>query len=177
MRWRSMVTWGVLLLSLVLAPGALAQSRRGGVNRRPARPEKPSKAVKTPIDEFERMSPEERQKALQRLPPPQRKQLEERLKKFNQLPAEQQQTLKNMYSRLNQLPPERQEVVRKSINKFSQEPADRQQSMREELRSMSAMPDEERQARLASPEFRSKFNGKEQEIVRDMADLLPPGSE
>jgi Arc/MetJ-type ribon-helix-helix transcriptional regulator len=82
-----------------------------------------------------------------------------------------------MYSRLNQLPPARQEVVRKSINKFSQEPADRQQAMREELRGLGALPEPARQARLSSPEFRSKFSGKEQEIVRDMADLLPPGSE
>jgi hypothetical protein len=137
----------------------------------------PAKAANTPIDEFERISPEERQKGPQRLPSAQRKQLEERLQKFNQLPAEQQQTLKNMYSRLNQLPPARQEVVRKSINKFSQEPGDRQQAMREELRGMAALPEQERQTRLASPEFRSKFSGKEQEIVRDMADLLPPGSE
>jgi len=28
---------------------------------------------------------------------------------------------------------------------------------------------------MASPEFRSKFSGKEQGIVRDMSELLPPG--
>ncbi len=177
MRARSILSVAALLLSLTLVPAAQAQGRRGGMNRRPPRPEKPApKPSKTPIDEFQKMSPEERQKALDRLPPHQRQQVEERLKNFNQLPPAQQQTLKNMYNRLNQLPPARQEVVRSAMNKFFQEPADRQQAMREELRGMAALPDQDRQARMASPEFQSKFSGKEREIVRDMSDLLPPGN-
>lgn len=165
-----------LVLSLMLVPGTSAQGRRGGgMKARASRPEKASKPTKTPIDDFEKMSPEERQKALDRLPPKQRQQVEERLKNFNQLPPGQQRTLKNMYNRLNQLPPARQEAVRGALNQFAQQPADRQQAMREELQGMAALPEDERQTRLASPEFRSKFNGKEQGIVRDMSDLLPPG--
>lgn len=176
MRARSILSVAALLLSLTLVPAVQAQGRRGGMNRRPPRPEKPAvRPSRTPIDEFQKMPPQERQKALDRLPPRQRQQVEERLKNFNQLPPAQQQTLKNMYNRLNQLPPARQEVVRGAMNKFFQEPTDRQQAMREELRGMAALPDQERQARLASSEFQSKFSGKEREIVREMSDLLPPG--
>ena len=167
-----------LLVSLAVAPSALAQ-RRGRVpppppprveNRAETRPE----PTKTPIDEFERMTPEERQKALDRLPPQQRKKLEERLKKFNQLPPEQQQVLKNMYNRLNQLPPERQTTVRQAINKFSKEPADRQRAMRDELRSLAALPPQDRESTLSSKDLKSRFSGKEQQIMRQMSDLLPP---
>lgn len=177
MFWRgSHLLIGALAASLAFAPQGRAQGRRMGANRpRQARPEKPPKPVKTPIDEFQRMSPEEQRRALDRLPPQQREKLQERLQQFNQLPAEQQRTLKNMYARLNQLPPGRQEVVRKSINKFLQEPADRQQAMREEMRGMAAMPATDREAHLQSPDFRQKFNKKEQEIIRDMSDLLPNG--
>jgi len=135
--------------------------------------EKPPKNVKTPIDEFMRMSPEERQKALNRLPPDQRRRLQERLQRFNQLPPGQQQTLRNMYDRLNQLPPQRQ-AVRRSMNQFSEQPQDRRQAMRQELRSMAPLEPEDREARMASPEFREKFSEKEQGIIRDMSSLLPP---
>src|SRR5450755_1512223 len=161
---RFLVSVAALVLSLTLVPGVSAQGRRGGgMKTRAPRPEKASKPAKTPIDDFEKMSPEERQKALDRLPPKQRQQVEERLKNFKELPPGQQQTLKNMYNRLNQLPPARQEVVRGALNQFAQQPADRQQAMRQELRGMAGLPEDERQTRLASPEFRSKFNGHEQE--------------
>ena len=175
-RWSNMAS-AVLMVSLASSPVISAPGRQGGP--KPSKPHaekppKPPKNVKTPIDEFMRMSPGERQKALNRLPPEQRRRLQERIEKFNQLPASQQQTLRNMYDRLNQLPAERQQVVRKSLNQFSQQPQDRRQAMRQELKSMAPLGAQDREARMASPEFREKFSEKEQGIVRDMSDLLPP---
>jgi hypothetical protein len=46
--------------------------------------------------------------------------------------------------------------------------------MRQELKGLAPLPAEDRQARLASPEFREKFSEKEQGIIRDMSDVLPP---
>ena len=164
-------------LWMSLASPAVSQGRRGGMARtRPTNPPRGAQAgqgARTPIEEFETMSPEQRQKALNRLPPEQRQKLQERLDRFNELPPERQQALKNLYNRLHALPSERQDAVRKSINKFSQQPPERQQAIREELRSMSGMSTEQRKAQVSSPEFRQKFNKKEQEIVRDMAEVLP----
>ncbi len=157
----SIVVSAVLTVWLLTSAAGLAEGRQGPKN------------VKTPIDEFMRMSPAERQKALNRLPPEQRKKLQERLERFNQLPRGQQQTLRNMYDRLNQLPPERQQAVRKSLNQFSQQPADRRQAMRQELRSMAPLEAQDREVRMASPEFRERFSEKEQGIIRDMSGLLP----
>src|SRR6266700_3733102 len=106
--WSS-VAFAVLMLCLGSCLAGPAQSWQGGAKR-----PKAAKNVRTPIDEFMRMSPEERQKALDRLPPQKRRRLRERLERFNQLPQRQQHTLRNMYGRLNQLPPDRQQVVRKS---------------------------------------------------------------
>jgi hypothetical protein len=174
MRWRwSILTLCALACGMVFESSARAQGRRGAISRPPssARPSKGS--TQTPIEEFETMPPAEQQKALNRLPPEQRQKLRERLQKFNQLPPEQQQALKNLYNRLHQLPPERQTAVRKSINKLSQQPPERQQAIRQDLRSMASMSPEERQAHMSTPEFRGRFNKKEQEIVRDMAEVLP----
>lgn len=172
---RPAIITAALIFGLMFPASVLAQGKHGG-GAHPPPPAHAEPVEKTPIDDFERMSPEEQQKALDQLPPQQRKKVEERLKKFNQLPPEQRQALKNMYNRLNQLPPERQAKVREAINKFTEQPPARQQAIRDELRSMAALPKPERQARLSSPEFKSKFNGKEQQIVRHMSDLLPPGT-
>jgi phage-related protein len=157
------LSWPIVVSTVltVCLFASLAQARPGPKN------------AKTPIDEFMRMSPAEQQKALNRLPPEQRRKLEERLERFNQLPRGQQQTLRNMYDRLNQLPPERQQAVRKSLNQFSQQPPERRQAMRQELRSMAGLEAQDREARMASVEFREKFSEKEQRIVRDMSGLLP----
>jgi hypothetical protein len=160
------VACAVLVLFLAPGPPAFAQSRRGGP--------RPGRSVNTPIDEFMRMSPAERQKALDRLPPEQRRRIQDRLRRFNALPEERQQELKSMYNRLNQLPAPQQQAVRRSLNQFSQQPADRKQAIRQELKSMAPLSAEERQTRLESPKFREEFNDKEQGIVRDMSQLLPP---
>ena len=141
---------------------------------RPTGPSRPQgRGAKTPIEEFETMSPAERRKALDRLPPADRQRLQERLDRFNQLPPERQQALKNLYNRLHQLPPERQNAVRQSINRFSQIAPERQQAIRGELTNMANMSPEERKKHVSTPEFRQNFNKKEQEIVRDMSEVLP----
>jgi hypothetical protein len=165
----SSVAFAVLMLCLGSCLAAPAQSWQGGAKR-----PKAAKNVRTPIDEFMRMSPEERQKALDRLPPQKRRRLQDRLERFNQLPQQQQQTLRAMYGRLNQLPPERQQVIRKSLNQFSQQSQERRQAMRRELRGMAPLDAGDREARMSSPEFQGKFSEKERGIIRDMSELLPP---
>lgn len=172
------------LLGGLAPPAALAQRRGGGMNR--ARPqnlpphnaagrsvEKGGAGARTPIEEFETMSPAEQQKALNRLSPEQRQRLQQRLDRFNQLPPERQRALTGLYNRLHQLPPQRQDAVRKSINNLSNQSPERQEAIRQELRSMASMTPTERQAHVSTPEFRGKFNKKEQEIVRDMSEVLP----
>jgi len=175
MRWRNSILAVIAAAAaLTLVPPGLAQGKRGGMNRAPRAGDPGGKrGPQTPIDEFETMSPEQRQKALNRLPPAQRDKLQKRLQKFNALPSEQQQSLKNLYNRLHQLPPERQESVREAVSRFSEQSPQRQQAMREELQNMTNLSGEERQGRMDRSEFRKRFNRKEQGIVRDMAPLLP----
>ena len=156
----------VVAMALLASPAALARRPPGTRSERGA-------GLKTPIDEFELMSPEQQQRALERLPPAQRLKLQERLQRFNRLPSEQRQTLRNLYNRLHELPASQQESVRRAINRFSEQAPERQQAMRDELRSLSALPEQDREARMASREFRNSFSRREQGIVRDMLPVLP----
>ncbi len=175
MRCRSSIpALAAVALCLTLGAPARPQGRRGGGMSRPAAPQRQlGRGAKTPIEEFETMSPAERRKALDHLPPADRQRLQERLDRFNQLPPERQQALKNLYNRLHQLPPERQNAVRQSINKFAQMAPERQQAIRGELTNLANMSPEDRKKHVSTPEFRQKFNKKEQEIVRDMSEVLP----
>lgn len=172
-RWRGSIPALIIVLALTIHSPGFAQGRRGGTNR-PSSHAAPEQAPQTPIDEFETMSPEEQQKALDRLPPDQREKVRRQLEQFKALPAEQQRTLRNLYTRLHQLAPERQDSVRRAVARFAQQPSERRQAIRDEFRNLANLGDSERQARMASPEFRAMFNRKEQGIIRDMAPLLPP---
>ena len=157
----------VLFLGLALALGLSAAPQN-----RALRPDRLARGAATPIDEFETLSPEEQRKLLQRLPAGQRQRLEERIRRFNELPPGQQQALRNLYNRLHRLPPERQDTVRAAINRFMRQPLDRRQAMRQQLRALAPLSRADREALFRSPEFRARFNFREQGIVHDMADLF-----
>jgi len=76
------------VLATALAMGAFAPRASAARPPKPPKSEQPksSDARETPIDDFMRMSPEEQQKALNRLPADRRKKVAEQLKRFNALP-------------------------------------------------------------------------------------------
>lgn len=191
---RQNTIFAISLLAAGLATSsspALAQSRRGMPTGRPpaarpparppAHPPPSAKAPRqdqngpahAPIEEFARMSPEERQKALAKLPPERAEKLQKQLNDYNKMNPEQQAAAREQLDAFRNLPPARQEKLRKVFSKFSGEPAERQQEMRQELNQLRELPEADRRARLNSPEFKRRFNNNERKIVREMTDLLP----
>ena len=163
----------VLGLALIATPPATAQGRRaGGAHRPPARSEEP-KPEETPIDEFQKMSPEQREKSLAKLPPDRAAKIRKQLDVLDKMTPEQRAAVREQLALFRQLPPEKQQALRKAFDTFSKEPADRQQAMRAELNQLRAMPQGDRQARIASPEVKSRFNKREQKILAEMSSLLP----
>jgi Protein of unknown function (DUF3106) len=163
------------LLCLFLTWPAFSRPQKGGghpMGRQRQGPLARESRARTPIEEFERMPPEEQHRALARLPADQRKRMEERLRKFNELPPEQRQALNNLYSRLHELPPRQQESVHDAIDRFSKLPMDRQQAIRDRLRALAPLSEQDRKAQLKGEDFRRGFSRKEQGIVRDMLPLL-----
>lgn len=163
----------------ILTPTALGQGRRGismGRNPATARPErlpKTPKSTRTPLDEFQRMSPQERQKALDKLPADRAEKLRKQLQEYSKLTPEQQAVAKEQLQMFHNLPPERQQAMRKVFNQFLRQPSDRQQAMRQELNQLRDMPEADRQARLASPDLKSRFSKNEHKMLEEMSGLLP----
>lgn len=155
-------------------PSAFAQTRRGGTVGRGRVPHSES-APRSKSDEqaalerFQQMSPEERTEALAKLPKDRRQKLQKQLERYDQLSPAQREQL----NQFNHLPPERQNAFRKAFQKYQKSPPERQQVMRDELTRLRSMAEEDRAARLASPDFKSRYSKGEQQILSDLAVALP----
>jgi hypothetical protein len=99
------------------------------------------------------MTPEQREKALARLPPERRAQIEQRLNRLAQLPPEQRAELQQRYQAFQSLPRDRQDAVRL------------------ELQSLRALPPRLRQRRLSSPGFQREYSPDEQRLLRESLGL------
>ena len=173
---------GKSLIRLILVVAALllplpkevhAQSRRAMSQGRkpPPRPEKALRSAKqTPIEQFKRMTPVERQQELAKLPVDRRDKLQRQLEHYDQMTPAQKERL----DWFNQLPPGRQKDFRNAFERFKSQPQDRRQAMRQELQHLKNLPEEDRQSRLASPDFHSRYSKDEQHILTDMAGSLQP---
>jgi uncharacterized protein DUF3106 len=171
MHLRSSILLSLTLFGVVLVPSLSAQGHHVAPPRVP--PARSQTPARSPLEEFERMSPEQQRQALEKLPPERRQKAEERLRKLRNLPPTQRSNLLEQYGRFQELSPERQDAVRAAWKQFAGQPLRRRHAIRKELRSLADLPLAERQSRLGSPEFRSSFKPSEQQIIKDMTDVLP----
>lgn len=155
---------GIAVAAFSIASPSFAQRGRGKGIRVP-----PISRHEAHLEVFERMSPEQRQQAMASLPPERRKKLQKQLDVYDHLSPAQ----KGQLDWFNHLPPDRQEAFRKVYKNFLNEPPGRQQILRDEMSRLSSLPKAERKARLSSPEVRSNFNKREQQILEQMSEALP----
>jgi Protein of unknown function (DUF3106) len=101
------------------------------------------------LERLAQMTPEQRQKALARLPPERRERVEQQL------------------NRLDQLPPDQKAQVLERYDAFQGLPRDRQAAVRAELQALRKMAFARRRARLNSPEFEQTFSPEEQRLLRE----------
>jgi hypothetical protein len=150
-------------------PSAPKAPRIGASPVRPA-----AKGLGAPVVErLVNMDPEQRRKALQKLPPERRKQMEERLREYNGLTPEQRSKLQFQYRTFKGLSPEQQAHLRRLYQRFNNFPSERQGSLREEVQKMQTLSDAERRARMNSDEFRNRYNQREQALLAELAKVVP----
>ena len=101
------------------------------------------------IERLENMKPEEREKALSRLPPPRRAQVERRL---------------NQYERLT---PEQREQAKQRLEQFQSLPMERRAAVRRELQILRLMNTEDRKQRLSDPKFQERYSAQELQLLKD----------
>ncbi len=158
-------------LSLAQSPGAAIRAakkaaKKGGLKQNPQR--------LAMVERLSRMTPGERERALNSLPPERRKAVERRLEAYQNMTPAERQRMGNQLGQLQDLPPERQQEVRKLYKRFQQMPPERQPLVQQELKSLRGMTPEERQARMNSDEFRSKYNKPEQRFLGELSKALDP---
>ena len=172
--------------ALLCAAGAFAQpgsrpgfkSGRGMKAGRPPGARRPHRANPggrlgigpTAIDRWNRMSPEEQQKALDRLPPEQRRRVQQRIDAFNSLPPEERQRLRERYQRFANLPPEKQDMVRQDMRQIQQLAPDRRRAVVREFQQLRNLPEADRRVRMTGDEFRGRFSSEEQRILENLAE-------
>lgn len=158
-----------VILILFLAGSAMAQGRRKPIPR-------PGPRGGAVVERLNRMTPEERQRALDRLPSDRRARVEERLNRLNSMPPAARERLRRQYDEFQKLPPEKQEAARRAFRDLNQIPENRRPVVRREIMRNRNLTPEKRAARFESEAFRSQFNDGEQKVVRDLADVTPQSS-
>ncbi len=175
---------GALLLLLAAAPIAFAQKEAAKPGRPPAAQSRGSAlAPKAPQNISDpgasvalrllQMSPEQRERALEKFPPERQAQIRQGLARLDNLPPQQKQRRIRLYQMLVALPPEKQLLARRQIQAFNRLPPERKRVAAPELRKLDRMPESERQERLASDEFKNKFTPAEREMLAVISQYLP----
>jgi hypothetical protein len=124
------------------------------------------------IDRWNRMSPEERERELAKLPPARARLIRQRIARYNQMRPEDRKALRDRYETFSHLPPDKQQIVRDRLREFHQLPHDRQPPVHREVEHLRSLPEAQRQARMNGDEFRAQFSPQEQQIIRDLTTYL-----
>jgi hypothetical protein len=162
--WHLRFAFTVLLAAVAVAP----------LRCQPA-PDKPSgqDLLENSIDRWNRMSPEERERELAKLPPARARLIRQRIRRYNQMNPDEQQALRERYQTFSQLPPAKQQIIRERLREFRLLPVARLPIVHGEVEQLRLLPEVQRQAFLNSEEFRTKYSPKEQQIIRDLSTFLP----
>ena len=128
----------------------------------------------TVVQQLMRMTPEERERALEKLPPQRQALIRERLEKFDSLPKAEQERRLRLGEIFANLPPERQDLVRHQIQAFNQLPDDRRRLVGAAFQRLRRLPEGQRRGLLASERFRNRFSPAEQQMIADLSENLPP---
>lgn len=128
----------------------------------------------TVVQQLMRMTPEQRERALEKFPPQRQALIRERLQKFDSLPKAEQERRLRLGEIFASLPPERQDLVRREIQAFNQLPDDRRRLVSAAFQRLRRLPESQRRELLGSERFRNRFSPPEQQMIADLSENLPP---
>jgi hypothetical protein len=158
------------LAGFFTAAPAMGQKQGGGDN-----PQTGANAGDPALERFSRMTPEQRQKALEKLPPERRQEILRKFQDFQTLPLTDKRRVAEQLERLRSLPPRQQNQVRRALRQLQALPDDRRILVHKEMEHLSVMAETDRRARMNSEEFRNLYSPAEQQMMVNLATLLPEG--
>ena len=144
---------------------------KGGVPKAAPIPKGAARIVNpSPATRLFRMSPEEREHALEKLPPQQAANARKDLQWFDSLPKEQQENQLRRLDRFAQLTQEQRAAVRGMIVEANHLPPARAAAVKQALYRLQQMTDQQRENTLQRPAFQDRFSPEELRIIRGLAD-------
>lgn len=141
--------------------------RRAAPGRRLANP-------LNPAQRFLQMTPEERERLMERANPQQRARMRAALARYNSLSPFARERLFRQYQVLKGLPLEQQALISRQFRAFNQLPPERRWPVGQELLRLHRMPPDKRAARLESAGFAARYSPAERQILTDLSLNLPP---
>jgi hypothetical protein len=125
----------------------------------------------SPAARLFRMSPEDREKAIAKLPNEQRREeLRKQLEWFDGLPKEAQEVQLRRLDRFEQLTPERKAEVGGLVFELNHLPPARAGAVRQALYRLQTMNDPQREKALRDPNFQARYSPQELRIINGLAD-------
>jgi len=126
------------------------------------------------LEKLRRMAPEERERALQDMPPARRRMMEQRLDRWNRMAPARKQRLQGSFENFRQMKPEQQENLRNLARKFNETmPAEKRMDGRRALSQLRRLDPEDRKKFLESPRMKDRFSDSERELLAEMAQSMP----
>jgi hypothetical protein len=128
----------------------------------------------SPAARLYRATPEERDRALEKLPPKLQERLRAQLGHFDSLPKPQQEVMIRRAERYAALTPEQREAIRQQMTALRDLPQDRRTAVGLALRRLQPLSEEQRLKTVNSDEFKSRFSTEEQQIIADLSEVMIP---
>lgn len=125
------------------------------------------------VQRFLRLSPQEREIAIDKMPVGVQESIRKRLAAFDSLSPEERERQLKLYDAVSKLPKDKQDLVNQRIGEFQQLGPDRKLGIRRAYQLLSGKPEAARQAIIDSPEFKERFTPTEQRIVVDLVKYYP----
>ncbi len=150
--------------------------RAGGALKKEGLPKAgpPLRNPGNPAVRLYRATPEERERALEKLPPAMQQRMRKELDWFDHLAPDQQQVIINRAQRMEALPPEKRVALRQSWQEFQQLPQDRKRMVAAVIRRLQVANEEQRN-RFLKGRFVTDFSAEEQKIILDLSEAMQPG--
>jgi Protein of unknown function (DUF3106) len=126
-----------------------------------------------PIERLRAMTPEQRERAIEKFPPDRQAKIRKGLENFDKQNEAQKQRQLQELDDFYKLPPDKQQLVRQQRTAFNNLPDDRKIAVRAVYANLSNMTPEERAARLARPQFQQRFSPEEMQILSVLSEYLP----
>jgi hypothetical protein len=126
-----------------------------------------------PIDRLRAMTPEQRERVIEKLGPQQQINVRKMLANFDKQSDEQKQRQLERFRMLWNLPPEKGQLVSREIEAFNHLPEDRREAVKAAYVRLSKETPEGRAEILARPQFQRRFSEDELKILSVLPEYWP----